>query len=1381
MKETFLSLTSPFKEIASAEEKKNIAAALHSKSKRVKFFNSDSIQEKYIWKDLGIPLGKKDAPIPATTSSSIPETSEKGTEENPNVYITSTGVKIQGNVDAAVLEVLEGLNEEDFLLSQANTPINQKPPTPVTVPPLVRKNTKIPDISKKMSTCELEIDTHAIYVVNARMKKLKFGADLWEEERIRCERKGLPFDSSPNLPSTQTMKRTQQQTELDFYQRFERLQLKGAALRKTTKEILYTQKEVQKGLALSQYLTADDKLSETVPKKPTSTSIFSKTNPPVEVLDEAISQWVSATIDQAKKDAVEIEETFQQVCGDPDSLIEDYIKSQRTPTRINNENIADAANLKFFVSELNPDLQENREEEDNETQDSIDREVDDILTSTQLEPSEATTSTQAKDKTRKLLPIFSADEEELVKSRLKESLPFDSPFAKPPLIPMKSALSIPENSEEDYFYYSTPPDPSSTKASGIAFVDETKIQQPSMQQSSSSEIFLPDSLVGKRRATDNKLTSVFKKPKPSRGSPSEKNISSMSKSVKWKEDEEVPGPTVSKLFESPSSSEGSYPQTTPLMGILSKSNEKTSETETFAEKKKYKKSVSFLSTAANMNINPLSSIIPDTSTNSSSSFADIINLSQEAKKFNKAENEKKVEVTNIPTIDLMHDLPEFMGTKPLYLVPTFAPPKPTELVSLETFGKSLVINPIPRFTHFPDTKELQKNAENQNADYNYYMSSSHNVVYEKDVAKFSTFYRESDSLEEVSKNKKKEFKKTFMKLPSKSRCLVPTYDPPKPLKFWKKFEKSQQLLKIRTVAPSSTTANKIVPTSPGSIPATGVSTIVDSTQSSDPQEYLLGASTENQDKMSRIVILSMELHCKTRKELLANPKHDPIDIIVWIADDIISNAENEQRTKTAGILLVINAAHQKSTFSLQEKDNLLKEITMNIHTFSILSTISKSQVHVFPTELEMIQAFCYISREIIDPDFLIGYESTNNSYGYLIKRGKIIGLDVLQLLSRVPQEKPSFRNAIVRAEMKENNPELFANEEAEDFHDLNSVQADVGIFIKGRTFLNTWHLLKSELKMWNCTLHYAVESILQKTLPHFTPAQLTKWYQTPHTRYKAVSHIYLLSLCNLLLIEKLDIVRKISECARLYGIDFFSVFHRGSQYRVEAAVIVKAHANDFLLISPSKTRVANQAAMEVIPLVLEPKSHFYTDPVLVLDYQSLYPSMILAYNLCYSTCMGKLKTGVVNPNSGRPAPNSNVPAETTGRLGVINYPEPISAINSTLHVKNIEKYLGSLAQSNSSAVNSRKLDEHTPYVSPNGTIFCAKSVRHGILPMIIREMLDTRLMVKRAMKKHAKLSADGKKHNKVLEKVLDARQLAIKMLANVTCKSHYIFFLGFLI
>lgn len=39
---------------------------------------------------------------------------------------------------------------------------------------------------------------------------------------------------------------------------------------------------------------------------------------------------------------------------------------------------------------------------------------------------------------------------------------------------------------------------------------------------------------------------------------------------------------------------------------------------------------------------------------------------------------------------------------------------------------------------------------------------------------------------------------------------------------------------------------------------------------------------------------------------------------------------------------------------------------------------------------------------------------------------------------------------------------------------------------------------------------------------------------------------------------------------------------------------------------------------------MEPISAFYTDPVIVLDFQSLYPSIMIGHNYCYSTCLGRI-------------------------------------------------------------------------------------------------------------------------------------------------------------
>ena len=127
-------------------------------------------------------------------------------------------------------------------------------------------------------------------------------------------------------------------------------------------------------------------------------------------------------------------------------------------------------------------------------------------------------------------------------------------------------------------------------------------------------------------------------------------------------------------------------------------------------------------------------------------------------------------------------------------------------------------------------------------------------------------------------------------------------------------------------------------------------------------------------------------------------------------------------------------------------------------------------------------------------------------------------------------------------------------------------------------------------------------------------------------------------------VETMELVARTSELARVFGIDFFSVLNRGSQYRVESMlsrlgrtqvrvrVRVRVRVNQNLnpnpnpnlnpnpnpspnpnqgatMPSPDKERVRQQPALEALPCILEPESRFYTSPVAVLDFRSLYPSV----------------------------------------------------------------------------------------------------------------------------------------------------------------------------
>lgn len=688
-----------------------------------------------------------------------------------------------------------------------------------------------------------------------------------------------------------------------------------------------------------------------------------------------------------------------------------------------------------------------------------------------------------------------------------------------------------------------------------------------------------------------------------------------------------------------------------------------------------------------------------------------------------------------------------------WLIPNFPSPAASNLNQLDVFGVPLVLNQFAHFSNEEDAAiEQQGKAAAQNSsNYAHYQAQAHFLKYKYDLPLFdggSYLIREESSSEPALHHSPSTFD-CAGSIVSRLRCLLPSFSAPKLVKETCNIIKAD--VRQEADGPASWMKSQI-----GSPTQTPEATPFN--PGTDMHQIGCGARTgDNADRMTRLMVLSMELFCCTRQDLLPNPKHDPIQCIVWIVDDMLRNASTEHLNRFGGIICVLQQKTVKAAARSPEPNSdgapqsatspetdcpaikvAKEQMKMQLRTAEVPTDAA---IEVVVNEHELFSHFLAVVKDL-DPDFLVGYENSSQSFGYFIKRGAVLNMNCLQLLSRLPSEKPSFRNEMGSSSGREESVE----------------PGEVGIFIKGRTILNNWQIMTSEVKLADCCLQHVVETVLQQTMPYFSAKQQTHWFATGRA-HCTVSYVYSLAMANLLLLDKLDMFRKISECARLYGIDFYSVIHRGSQYRVEAALLYKAHTNGYLLLSPSKDKVAGQAPMEAIPLVLEPKSQFFTDPVIVLDFQSLYPSIMIAFNLCFTTIMGKLRTGGVSENLSD--------SDTTGKLGVMSYPESNTAVNTTLHLNS--KQLNPLAKktkrtSNESEVLDIEYDGKAPYVSPNGSVFVGRAVRKGILPSMLQEMLDTRVMVKGAMKR-----AVGNKQ-KVLSKVLDARQLAIKLLSNVTCK-----------
>uniref|UniRef100_A0A8C0R3U3 DNA polymerase zeta catalytic subunit n=1 Tax=Canis lupus dingo TaxID=286419 RepID=A0A8C0R3U3_CANLU len=437
-------------------------------------------------------------------------------------------------------------------------------------------------------------------------------------------------------------------------------------------------------------------------------------------------------------------------------------------------------------------------------------------------------------------------------------------------------------------------------------------------------------------------------------------------------------------------------------------------------------------------------------------------------------------------------------------------------------------------------------------------------------------------------------------------------------------------------------------------------------------------------EIQNLTLISVELHARTRRDLEPDPEFDPICALFYcISSD--TPLPDTDKTELTGVIVI-------------DKDKTVSNIRYQTPLL-IRSGITGLEVTYAPDEKALFQEIADIIKRY-DPDILLGYEIQMHSWGYLLQRAAALSVDLGQMISRVPDDKIENRFAPERDDYG-----------SETMSEINIV---------GRITLNLWRIMRNEVALTNYTFENVSFHVLHQRFPLFTFRVLSDWFdnKTDLYRWKMVDHYISRVRGNLQMLEQLDLIGKTSEMARLFGIQFLHVLTRGSQYRVESMMLRIAKPMNYIPVTPSVQQRSQMRAPQCVPLIMEPESRFYSNSVLVLDFQSLYPSIVIAYNYCFSTCLG--------------------------------------------HVENLGKYDEFKFGCTSLRVPPDLLYQirHDITVSPNGIAFVKPSVRKGVLPRMLEEILKTRLMVKQSMKAY--------KQDRALSRMLDARQLGLKLIANVT-------------
>lgn len=425
-------------------------------------------------------------------------------------------------------------------------------------------------------------------------------------------------------------------------------------------------------------------------------------------------------------------------------------------------------------------------------------------------------------------------------------------------------------------------------------------------------------------------------------------------------------------------------------------------------------------------------------------------------------------------------------------------------------------------------------------------------------------------------------------------------------------------------------------------------------------------------------IMSLEVHVNTRGNFVPNPEEDEVQCIFWHWKDDEATASTDLETQ----------ALSKSGILVLSVDGTLAD--------RIRHSVSDEVIHE-SSELDLINRMVETVR-VHDPDVLTGYEVHGSSWGYLIERARLkYDYDLCNEFSRMKaQSKGRFGK----------------DSDQWGFNTTSTIR------ITGRHMINIWRAMRSEVNLLQYTMENVVWHLLHRRIPHYSWRSLTSWLQSGKARdlNRVLRYYRTRSRLDLEILESNELISRTSEQARLLGVDFFSVFSRGSQFKVESIMFRIAKPENFMLVSPSRKQVGQQNALECLPLVMEPQSSFYSSPLIVLDFQSLYPSIMIAYNYCYSTFLGRITDW-----------------RGKSKMGFTEY----------------KRQDGLLA-----------LLENHINIAPNGMMYVKSEVRKSLLAKMLTEILETRIMVKSGMKQD--------QDDKTLQQLLNNRQLALKLLANVT-------------
>nr|CCC89437.1 putative DNA polymerase delta catalytic subunit [Trypanosoma congolense IL3000] len=331
-------------------------------------------------------------------------------------------------------------------------------------------------------------------------------------------------------------------------------------------------------------------------------------------------------------------------------------------------------------------------------------------------------------------------------------------------------------------------------------------------------------------------------------------------------------------------------------------------------------------------------------------------------------------------------------------------------------------------------------------------------------------------------------------------------------------------------------------------------------------------SLQNHDAVGRYLliapfrILSIDIECEGRKGLFPEAEKDPV---IQIANHCINyGVEGDALTRT-------------------------------VFTLNTCGPIAGANVHSYETEEEMLLAWLRFVKEI-DPDILTGYNVCKFDFPYLLDRGSTLKVsEAFHYWGRQINERTVHREKKFQSRQMGNR----------EYTELT---------MEGRVIMDAMSVIQRDYKLRAYSLNAVSQHFLGEQKEDVHHSIISDLQQgNDETRRRLAVYCLKDAYLPVKLLDRLMVVVNNVEMARVTGVPIAWLLERGQQIKVFSMLLRKARARN-LVVPTTENSGIDQRGYEGAT-VIEPRKGFYNCPIVTLDFASLYPSIIIAHNLCYST------------------------------------------------------------------------------------------------------------------------------------------------------------------